>query len=492
MVSLVESLRPGGRIDDWQGRSVHGVFLDVDGTTLGTHTQPTPTLLDAARAVQDAGLWLSFATGRPPAGLDVLRPATGSPGPFIVHNGAQVLFDRAPAQTWPLSARALRTVARWCSDRGVYAEFAVGDGLLVTDFREAARPSWDEVAEPDGLVGDVDLVALGSCKITIVAFEPELLPELLALCATLDVHVDPSSAPIFPGITIVNVTAACVSKGSAVEWVARWFRARDKRVAILSRGYGDAAGTGLNDEGRVLEENLPDVPHLQNKDRVAQARIAEEELASEILVLDDGFQHRRLARDLDIVLLDALDPFGLDRIFPRGLLREPISSLRRAGVVVLSRADLVDAPTRAAIRARAENLAGPLQWAEARHAPLDLIDAGGGSYPLAELTDRKVAAFCGIGNPDGFARTLGNLGVHPVAFRSFPDHHAYTAADIADLADWVLASGADLALTTQKDLVKVRLGALGPAPLRALRIGWDLLEGRDAIEGALAAILPPE
>ena len=221
MESLVESLRPGGRIDDWQGRSVRGVFLDVDGTTLGTHPQPTPAFVDAARAVQDAGLWLSFATGRPPAGLDVLRPATGSPGPFIVHNGAQVLFDGAPAKTWPLPATALRTLERWCSDHGVYAEFAVGSGLLVTDFREAARPSWDEVAEPDGLVSDADLVALGSCKITIVAFEPELLPELLAVCATLDVHVDPSSAPIFPGTTILNVTAAGVSKGSAIQWVAR-------------------------------------------------------------------------------------------------------------------------------------------------------------------------------------------------------------------------------------------------------------------------------
>ena len=250
MESLVDILRPGGRIDDWQGRSVRGVFLDVDGTTLGTHPQPTPTFVDAARAVQDAGLWLSFATGRPPAGLDVLRPATGSPGPFIVHNGAQVLFDRAPAQTWPLSARALHTLERWCSDRGVYAEFAVGDGLLVTDFREAARPSWDEVAEPDGLVGDVDLIALGSCKITIVAFEPELLPELFDICATLDVHVDPSSAPIFPGTTIVNVTAAGVSKGSAVEWVARRAGVAPAQLMVVGDSENDlsmfdVAGTAV-------------------------------------------------------------------------------------------------------------------------------------------------------------------------------------------------------------------------------------------------------
>ena len=294
-----------------------------------------------------------------------------------------------------------------------------------------------------------------------------------------------------PVVSVGNITLGGTGKTPAVEWVARWFRSREKRVAILSRGYGDLANTGMNDEGRVLEENLPDVPHLQGRDRVALARLAEEELASEVLVLDDGFQHRRLGRDLDLVLLDALDPFGLGRIFPRGLLREPVQSLKRAGAVVLSRADLVDEATRVAIRTQAERVAGPLPWAEARHGPRDLIDAAGGSFPLAELTARKVAAFCGIGNPEGFRRTLANLGVDVVDFRVFPDHHAYTAADVASLGDWVRTNGADLALTTQKDSVKLRTPRLGPSPLRALRIGWDLLAGVDVIDRALTAILPP-
>ena len=294
-----------------------------------------------------------------------------------------------------------------------------------------------------------------------------------------------------PVVSVGNLTLGGTGKTPAVEWVARWFRARNRRVAILSRGYGDSAKTGLNDEGRVLEENLPDVPHLQGRDRVALAKLAEEELLSEVLILDDGFQHRRLARELDIVLLDALDPFGLGRIFPRGLLREPVGSLRRAGVVVLSRADLVDAPTRSLIRAEAERRAGPLRWAEARHAPMGLLDAGGVSSPLAEIAGRPVAAFCGIGNPEGFRRTLASLGVNVVGFRAFPDHHAYNGSDVASLADWVRGLGADLALTTQKDLVKVRLDALGLVPLRALRVGWDLIEGQATVEGALGAILRP-
>ena len=112
---------------------------------------------------------------------------------------------------------------------------------------------------------------------------------------------------------------------------------RDRRVAILSRGYGGPDGGGRNDEALVLEENLPDVPQLQGADRVALAHVAVEELESEVLVLDDGFQHRRLARDLDVVLIDATNPWGHGHLFPRGLLREPVSSLRRADVLVLTR-----------------------------------------------------------------------------------------------------------------------------------------------------------
>jgi len=293
-----------------------------------------------------------------------------------------------------------------------------------------------------------------------------------------------------PVVSVGNLTLGGTGKTPMVEWIARWYRGRGVRVAILSRGYGDAAG--MNDEGRVLEENLPDVPHLQGADRVDLARRAAEELESELLVLDDGFQHRQLTRDLDVVLLDALDPFGLGRIFPRGLLREPVGSLRRAGVVVLSRADLVDPAARQAIRAKAEAVAGPLRWATARHAPLGLVDSGGDSRRLADLAGQKVVAFCGIGNPEGFRRTLAVLGVDVLGFRAYPDHHPYrSAAEVADLANWSRSLGAELALTTQKDLVKLRAPALGPVPLLALRIGLEVVEGAEILDAALRPLLPP-
>lgn len=290
-----------------------------------------------------------------------------------------------------------------------------------------------------------------------------------------------------PVVSVGNLTLGGTGKTPMVEWIARWYRRKGVRVAILSRGYGQ--DEGMNDEGRVLEENLPDVPHLQGADRVALARAAVEELESQVLVLDDGFQHRRLGRDLDLVLLDALEPFGLGKLFPRGLLREPVRSLRRAGVVVLSRADLVERSRRAEIRAEAERRAGPLRWVEASHAPTAVIDSAGGSEPVAILKSRRVAAFCGIGNPVGFRRTLEGLGVDPVGFRPYPDHHPYHAADVADLARWAASLEADLLLTTQKDLVKLRTTALGSVPLRALQIGLEILDGETILDEVLNGVL---
>jgi tetraacyldisaccharide 4'-kinase len=294
-------------------------------------------------------------------------------------------------------------------------------------------------------------------------------------------------APV-PVVSVGNLTLGGTGKTPMVEWIARWFRERGARVAILSRGYGHTGG--LNDEGRVLEENLPDVPHLQNSDRVALAKVAIAELESELIVLDDGFQHRRLARDLDVVLLDALEPFGLSHLCPRGLLREPVRSLRRADVVVLSRSDLIADADRAAVRAEAERHAGVLKWVEARHAPLDLVDCDGHSSSLSEIAGNSVAAFCGIGNPEGFRRTLSGLGAGLADFRIFPDHHPYSAFDVGSLEQWVAAIGANLVLTTQKDSVKLRAASLGLAPLRALRVGLEITAGREIMDDLLARLLP--
>src|SRR5947209_3482800 len=175
-----------------------------------------------------------------------------------------------------------------------------------------------------------------------------------------------------PVISVGNLTVGGTGKTPCVEYVARFFRRMELSVAILSRGYG--AEHGPNDEALVLEENLPDVPHLQGADRVTLARTAVEELESEVLVLDDGFQHRRLARDLDIVLIDATNPWGHGYLLPRGLLRESPRGLKRAGVVMLTRCDQVSGDEVKRIRERVGQLAPQAAVVETIHRPAGLVN----------------------------------------------------------------------------------------------------------------------
>lgn len=287
-----------------------------------------------------------------------------------------------------------------------------------------------------------------------------------------------------PVVSVGNLTTGGTGKTPFVEYVARFYRQHDLCVALLSRGYGSEAGR--NDEALVLEENLPDVPHLQGADRVALAATAVEELDSEILVLDDGFQHRRLHRDLDIVLIDATCPWGHGYLLPRGLLREPIGGLERAQVVVLTRCDLVSSDGVRSIRDVVLRIKPDVPIVESIHRPARWRNASQVSVELDSLRDRPVGAFCGLGNPQAFRQTLEQLGLTVSAWRTYPDHHAYTKEDVEDLRTWARQLHADAVLaTTQKDLVKLRLDRLGDRELWALQIQLQLTSGREALDGLL-------
>jgi tetraacyldisaccharide 4'-kinase len=291
-----------------------------------------------------------------------------------------------------------------------------------------------------------------------------------------------------PVVSIGNLTLGGTGKTPCVEYVANFYREHDRHVAILSRGYGTEAGR--NDEALVLEQNLPDVPHLQGADRAALAATAVEELESEVLVLDDGFQHRRLARDLDLVLIDATNPWGHGRLFPRGLLREPRSSLRRADVIVLTRCDQVDENERGRIREAAARHAPERLIVETIHSPHDLVGHERAPEPPDRLKGRRAAAFCGIGNPSAFRRTLEDLGAKITEFRTFSDHHPYSRDDVEALRDWARRQATDcMVLTTQKDLVKLPVPTLGGRELWAVRIGLHIESGQAELDRKLEEVV---
>ncbi len=290
-------------------------------------------------------------------------------------------------------------------------------------------------------------------------------------------------------ISIGNLTLGGTGKTPAVEFFARHLRNRDCRVAILSRGYG--SDTGPNDEALLLEDNLPDVPHLQGRDRVALAATALEELESEVLLLDDGFQHRRLHRDFDIVLIDATRNIFDEHLFPRGLLREPVASLQRAHAVILTRCDRAT-PGSVRVQMAELNRRFPhLLLATARHSTLELIREGTIPLEPSTLRGRSVLAFCGIGNPEAFQKTLVELGANLIGFRPFADHQKYTRDDVESLRSWAATFPSEtVVVTTQKDFVKLRTPDLEGRPLLALRIEFAFQSGESELLARLDSMLP--
>ena len=291
-----------------------------------------------------------------------------------------------------------------------------------------------------------------------------------------------------PVISVGNLTLGGTGKTPLVEWIARTLADRDIRVALVSRGYG-STDQHPNDEARQLAQRLPDVPHVQDPDRVAAARRAIAEHDCQVILLDDGFQHRRLARDLDLVVVDALEPFGFGHVFPRGTLREPLEGLARAGAIVLSRADMLDPAERETIRRRLLRFAPHAIWCEAQHAPQQLLAHGGATAPLESLRNQRVAAFCGIGNPAAFRATLERCGYDVLALREYDDHAEYRREEVDAITRWATDLGAQAVVCTHKDLVKVATDHLGPLPLWAVTIEIELLGGEDELQALLDGVV---
>lgn len=296
-----------------------------------------------------------------------------------------------------------------------------------------------------------------------------------------------------PVVSVGNLTVGGTGKTPMVAHLAALAAAAGARPLIVSRGYGAAAGAP-NEEARELAHLCPGVPHVQDPDRLRAIEDGTAAHPCDVAILDDGFQHRRCARDLDMVLIDALRPFGYGHLLPRGLLREPPSALRRADIVVITRAEQVPAERLANLKAAVRGLVrGDTLVCVAEHRPTGVLLADGSRREVGWLRGREVAAACGIGNPEAFRRTLEALGARVVRFDAFRDHYAYTRADLERLAQAALAAGAKTLVTTGKDDVKWRpLLEGGPGALAvdvaAVEVAMRITEGDDALGRAMAAV----
>jgi tetraacyldisaccharide 4'-kinase len=207
-------------------------------------------------------------------------------------------------------------------------------------------------------------------------------------------------------------------------------------------------------------------------------------------VLDDGFQHRTLAKDLEIVVVPGRAPWGNARVFPRGMLREPLSGLARAHVVVVTNPSGPDTVAEVTATVRRHNAAAAVL--AARYQLQDAIETPGArQIPVAELAGRRLLAFAGLGSPQGFADTLDAAGIRRVGFAEFPDHHWFTAGDLAELTRDARAAGAQGLVTTEKDWVRVRDLPPPPLPLWVLPVRLVIESGPETWQRLLAAVLAP-
>jgi tetraacyldisaccharide 4'-kinase len=306
-----------------------------------------------------------------------------------------------------------------------------------------------------------------------------------------------------PVISIGNLAVGGAGKTPAAIAVARRLAARGRAVAILSRGYGatrsdprvvsDGARLLLDadqagDEPVLLARRLPGARVLCGPSR---AVLADEAVraGADALLLDDGFQHRALARTLDVVVLDAANAFGNGRLLPAGPNREPRAALRRAGLVWLSRSDQADAATLEALRALARAATGR-EPVESRHAPVDVVDGSlARSLGVDALRGRRVLLLAGIARPSGFRRTLEAMGADVAAERVFPDHHRFAPGELDGALRAADDAGCELVVTTEKDAVRLPPAHAAEARLRAVRIEAEVVRGGEGLDAALDAAL---
>ena len=273
-------------------------------------------------------------------------------------------------------------------------------------------------------------------------------------------------------ISVGNIVAGGTGKTPVVIWIAKYLQNEGFQVGVLLRGYGREdrhsilvvsdgkqiliPPTESGDEASMIARKLPGIPVVVGRDRYS-AGLEVVQLwghAEGVLILDDGFQRRQLERDLDILTIDSIQPFGTGKLLPAGTLREPKTALKRTDVLLLTRTDL------AAESINSKQFGQRKQVFQTCHQPTKLYQLSTGEECALNLLEgQRILAVCGIGNPEAFAGTLRQLEPKAVELLAFPDHHRYSLADLNDISARARDIGVNIVVTTEKDSQKLEVFA---------------------------------
>ncbi|HKW95057.1 MAG TPA: tetraacyldisaccharide 4'-kinase [Methylomirabilota bacterium] len=306
-------------------------------------------------------------------------------------------------------------------------------------------------------------------------------------------------------VSVGNITLGGSGKTPTVELAVRTLQEHGAAPAVVSRGYGRATrgvcvvadregvradARTAGDEPLLLALHLPGVPVVVGESRYEAGRVAVERYGATALVLDDGFQHRTLAKNLEVLVVQGRAPWGNARVFPRGMLREPLSALARAHAVVVT-----NPPAPEQLQAVAATVERYNPGAAVLAASYQVQDAhetrSGRRLPVGELVGRRLIAFAGLGSPQGFADTLDAAGIRRVGFVEFPDHHWFTPRDLNELERDARAAGAQGLITTEKDWMRLKDLPPPALPLWVLPVRLALGSGLDIWQRLLAGVLTP-
>ncbi len=295
-------------------------------------------------------------------------------------------------------------------------------------------------------------------------------------------------------ISVGNVTLGGTGKTPMVEFLANYLRYKGHKVGILIRGYGSSGNDSsdyksIGDEAAMLKEFLKGIPVIVGRNRVKNGQNAIKEHKLETLIVDDGFQHWRLKRDLDIVLVNSYSSFGNRHLMPRGILREPLSSLKRADIFVLTKIDNVESTFD--LQHFFSDFHKEKLVFEAMHKPLHFERFNITNVALGEdivgsegLKGKSICALSGIGDPAYFENSLKKLGIEIVRSFRYPDHHRYTKKDLVKIYQECRARKIDSIVTTQKDAVRlkpvVRHAISFDIPIYILRIEMKITDDKEA------------